>query len=140
MPIAIVLFGAGAWGGSPVLGLAEFGAEWPRIQLNDHPERRLDFRGCAIALLLAIWRGLVADRQSKTAQESLLRDRFQKAVRDARKHCSSLSASVEYMPCKAWPSSILTSTTFRVMKQLCSFVQSSNLKLEGQPTVGHGRD
>ena len=89
--------------------------------------------GGVIAMLLAVWRSRVAERQAATAQQGLMNERYQKgaemlgssvlAVRlggiDALQGLAQQHPEQYHVP---------------VMKQLCSFVRHPT-EVEGQPTV-----
>ena len=135
MPIAIVLFGAGAWAAVQYW-------DWLNLVPNGQESNSTTIRNvglifaAVIALLLAIWRGLVADRQSKTAQESLLRDRFQKAVEMLASTVFTVRLGGIYA-LQGLAEQHPDQYHVQIMKQLCSFVQHPP-KIEGQPTVGTG--
>ena len=55
--------------------------DWLSIESNGSTIRNIVLVGAAmIALPLAIWRSIVAERQAKTAQRSLLNERYQKGA------------------------------------------------------------
>ena len=89
--------------------------------------------GGVIAMLLAVWRSRVAERQAATAQQGLMNERYQKAAEmlgssvlavrlggiDALQGLAEQNPEQYHVP---------------VMKQLCSFVRHPT-EVEGQPTV-----
>ena len=89
--------------------------------------------GGVIAVLLAIWRSRVAERQVETAQQSLLNDRYQKATEMLGSSVLAvrlggiyaLQGLAEHHP---------EHYHVPVMQQLCSFVRHPT-EVEGQPTV-----
>ena len=123
-----------------VIGVGAFLSWWfwedlqsPRDSLSTTIRNVALVVGGLIAVLLAIWRGRVAERQVETAQQSLLNDRHQRAVEMLGSSVLTVRLGGIYA-LRGVVAQHPEQYHVPVMEQLCSFVRHP-IEVEGQPTV-----